>query len=650
MVEDVQQSQILSTRNPSQGLVTVALLKATLDEGKDYLELFMPFVTDVIWSRVPNDFDIGEIREEMTTKHGLQLPVETMEILLRRAAKRGIIRRAGGRYFRDLNKLKAPRLATQRKTIEREINALADALRNFANDQGEFIDSDEEALSWLFSFLSEYQVQLLLDDENEQLELLTDHLNISQTRTVARFIQHVSEREPALAEYLRHVLEGFVLQNTLLLNDVNVASKTFRHLEVYFDSNFLFGLLGYNGPAREVANRELLELLRVTKAYPRAFDKTILEMRRILNVYESHLSTPEGRATLFPTELTRFILTQGYTASDIRQHSALLEQRIRTLGIEITQIPKRHREYTLDEQLLAERLRRASESGNEPRIVHDIDCVAAVLTIRRGQQPRLLDDARAVFATSNGKVVKTVVDWYRDNGMAGFPPIIHAQQLSNIAWLKRPASGSKLKLHELVALCAAALRPSRSTWNKFLRHLRRLEESGELSSDESIAIVVSELIEPALAEVEERDDDLDAASLTEIVERVKESYKEEAAKSIAAAVAEANRERRRREEVIAQVEDRSKQIARRVSTAIFGCLAWVILLGVILMLPNMWNLQGILPTVLVWTVIIVVTVISYASLVLGVHVKQLRTNCEAWLSRRICVWLLGSHDAGRGNA
>jgi hypothetical protein len=156
--------------------------------------------------------------------------------------------------------------------------------------------------------------------------------------------------------------------------------------------------------------------------------------------------------------------------------------------------------------------------------VHDIACVAGVLTYRGGHRSDSLDDAKAIFVTTSGITTRCVSDWYSAQGGRGLSPIMHYLLLSNLAWLKRPASAAQLKLHELVALCAAALRPSRGAWDAFLSHLRKLRDSGVLSSDEVTAIVATDLTDRLLVE-EGVDEDSDAATLSEVVERLKASYR-----------------------------------------------------------------------------------------------------------------------------
>lgn len=642
-----------------RGLTTVALLKAQFDSSKDYLELFMPFVEDAIAQLRRDDFDVGQIRDLVVSRHGLSIPLETLQTLLKRAGKRDLVHREGGKYFRDPSRVGTPTIAKDRKAVEREIHALATAFVTYSGDQGHRLLSEEDAMAYLFGFLSENQVQLLIDEEDEiQYELDTTGLTREQMRLVARFINEKCLPDPHLSGFLHDVVVGFVLQGTLLLRNIGSLSRQFDTLQVYLDSNILFAALGYTGEAAKLATGETIGLLKATNAFPRVFDITVSEVRAILGVYETNLATPEGKERLRPTDLTRYFLTNRFTPSDIRQEIALLERNLTTLGVEIIATPNRIAELTENELELAQHLKRRQERGNEPRIVHDVDCIASVLTLRRGNVTNFLDSARAVFATMSGPVVRSVNDWYASTQLGGTSPIIHMRSLSNAAWLKQPASAAKLKLHELVALCAAALRPSQETWDRFLRHLRRLEESGAISTDEALAVVVSSLTDQALAEMEDSDPDPDADSLTEVVERVKGSYRaeaealiattqQEAAQEVATARDEVKKARIdqaaaevNRVEVIDAVDGKLKQVATLVSWLVEGIGALLLVLGSVALFPPVLDRIDPKLQVLGWVLAGLVSLFALLGSLRGVHLRQIRTRLRDGVHTRLRNWLL----------
>jgi hypothetical protein len=64
------------------GLVTVAFLKAHLDEGGDHLSIFMPLVLDVVVQFQAQTFTTSDIQEALATTHKLAMPQQAVATLL----------------------------------------------------------------------------------------------------------------------------------------------------------------------------------------------------------------------------------------------------------------------------------------------------------------------------------------------------------------------------------------------------------------------------------------------------------------------------------------------------------------------------------------------------------------------------------------
>ncbi|MCA1601635.1 MAG: hypothetical protein LC776_08330 [Acidobacteria bacterium] len=246
--------------------------------------------------------------------------------------------------------------------------------------------------------------------------------------------------------------------------------------------------------------------------------------------------------------------------------------------------------------------------------------------------------------TTSGLTVRNTVGWFQEEDEPGLPPIIHYLLLSNLAWLKRPASASKLKLHELVALCSAALRPSRRTWEAFQRHLRKLEQSGELSSEEVTVLIASGLTDRVLLE-EEVDEDSDAATISEVVDRVKAAYMVEADAEVAAVRDEAQRmqaeadaalaiaqdEARRHLTEALQLRSRIQHRARTVASVSSWSLTITVAVGLVLgtILSMISTLGGSIPGL----ILLILTVLVYVfaglfSVLWGFNLVKWRSGLE----------------------
>jgi len=527
------------TSTDPRGLATVALLKTRFDQGKDHLGLFEPFVEDALRNISSNNFISADICSVVEARSGLLIPTNTMQALLGRFAKSGFLSRQGGRFLRTTKPFKGPPIDERLAHLLAEQAQLGEALRQFAADHGIELTAPQ-ALVTLGTFIAENKVSLVLQEAVSREQQHTGGvLPRKLARVIARFVSQRCLASPDLAQALEALVEGMVLRDALLLSDLADLGARFQKLTVAIDTPVLLAALDLAGIANGITAREFIALLRHTGATTIAFSPTRSEIRGILGMYEDRLATAHGRLSLYRNEVTLHVLSAKLTPSDMRSLSALLDRRLTDLGVEVRETPTRVPDYTMNEKALAEALVLPRDPDPErPRIRHDVDCVAAVLTLRAGRTDNSLDRCVAVFCSSTTQVVRNVQKWYSDEGGSGIPPMVHLIALSNIAWLKKPASARGMKLHELSAYCAAILRPQKATWDKFVATLRKLREDGTLTDDEAVAIVASDLAEPVLSQLDD-DYEPDSDTILDAIERVRRSYQEGAENAAAIAIAQA---------------------------------------------------------------------------------------------------------------
>ncbi len=625
----------------ARGLTTVALLKVNYDANVDDLDLYMPFALDTLKAWPGDAFRAEDLTAEISSRHGLKIPVEAVRTLLNRISKKGHLRRDYGRFFRNLDKPIDVDLLPQRQAIEREHTAVARRLIEFARAHRMQLVDEDEALGLILGFLEVNEVAILVEPGPEALATAAEQQSTRELRTVALFIRKVLDSEPAFAEYVQRMLEGLILQNALLLKNINLKRRQFKDLEVFFDTSFLFRAMGLASAPSVSAAREALTVLRQVNARISVFSKTIEEMQRVLAAIERLIGTPAGIRELRPTGLIRFLIAGRYRPSDVAKASALLDRNIRQLGFTVRSLPRRIPRYTLDEGDLARCLMREGQTDIDPRVDHDVNVVAAVLTLRAGRISYSLDDARAIFATPTSLVVKNVTKWYRGQQLEGVPPLIHQIGLSNIAWLKNPGDvATQLKRHELVAMCAAALRPTPQMWKRFTDELRRLKDSGDLTSDEEIAVLTSRLTDARLAEVED-EDDVDADTVVDIVERVRESYAEE----VATATERALRSGEEKRQLELRIIRNTNLIAGWVGRVCYWGLGVIVAVGIVLSLPGLGLTSSFWAQVLAGVVLAIFALLNFVDLHTGLSVAHLRKRLESYVARKLTSWWLGRPEA-----
>jgi hypothetical protein len=338
------------------------MLKVNFDAGRDHIAMFEPFVRDAVATHSSDDMDAKQMIELVRDRHGLKLPINTVRTLLLRIVRQGYLTREGGRYFRTGKSISSDDVLRSRRKAEERQRRLAVALMASAAERDVEIEKPEDALGLILSFMESYHVKLAFDEAPDFDGTHRERTSTSGEHVVtALFLREAIIAEGEFSDVIQEMLEGFVLQNTLLLKDIGSAGRQFDGLEVVLDSQILFGAVGCRGLTTKTATRELLNLLRQTGATVSAFQATLQEMKSILNVYEEKLGTARGRESLYPGDLTRHFLAERASPADIRELGALLELELQALGVNIRELPPRDPSWTLDEGALAELL--ADKSG-----------------------------------------------------------------------------------------------------------------------------------------------------------------------------------------------------------------------------------------------------------------------------------------------
>jgi len=221
-------------------------------------------------------------------------------------------------------------------------------------------------------------------------------------------------------------------------------------------------------------------------------------------------------------------------------------------------------------------------------------------------------------------------------------PVVHTHALSSIAWLKKPAAAANLKLNELIALCSAALAPSARTWDLFLKHLRKLRADKRITNDELVAIIASELTDSLLSEFDE-DVEPDASTLTEIVNRVKETYrleaeamiqriKQEATEQISAAHADKDKTEKENRALVLTLRGKARSVSLIIGRIFFVLSVLILVVGPVLLGTIITGLAYYIVSAFVW-------IAGVFGLLFGGYVQQWRNSLEISIEKKLRVWL-----------
>ena len=464
----------------TSSLASLAILKVNWDRlNRDYVENFVPFVVECARLAHEPVVSIPTVRNDMSVQFGLDLPINTLHLVINRAAKQGYFKRDHHVFYRVDDKCNDTNFRKTRDEVNRIYEGIINDFVSYAADTHDKTITGDEAAESIFAFLREGSLSLLFD-RNGHLK----RPNNSASFLVASFIQHARDSDQAMFEDIILLARGNLLANAMYLPDPGRVDKRFKRTSIYLDTSFILYAAGFAGPDRAQPCRELLELLSRQGAKLRCFHATRNEIQGVLDAAASRLASGNLRQAYGPT--IEYFIEAGKTASDLELITARLPDILRSLGIEVVDTPSfEHKDFQIDERGFEQHLGQSIAYLNPKALVHDVDCISAIARLRAGRDSLQVEECRSLFVTNNVLLARAARSYFQDESTPGAIALaITDYALANLLWLKDPTVAPDLPRHRLVADVYAAMRPSAGLWNAYLAEIAKLEETGKVTPND----------------------------------------------------------------------------------------------------------------------------------------------------------------------
>lgn len=618
-------------------LTSLAILKVNIDQGNDYLDYLRPFIIQVLVDYNPEPIKRSVVRDLINESFGLEIPDRTVEIVLKRISKSLPIRLEKGVY-RKTGELPDPRLTSKQAEAERHMSAVIYGLKEFSRGTISPIDDDEDAVTSICAFLSEFDVTCLRAYLQGTAIPIPPEKAESEIVLVAQYVEHVRDTDPERFESFMVLVQGHMLANSLLCPDLRNVSGSFRNVTFYFDTPLLIRRLGAEGRAREDAVRELIDLLINLRGRVAVFSHSREELETVLRRAAEFIDRRDGRGTIV-FEARK----EGRTKSDLILLAESIDSELKRAGVEVIPTPGYKVEYQIDETAFGKALEDEVYYFNPRAKDYDINSLRSIYVIRGNSVARTIEQTPAVLVTNNAGFARASWEYGLKHDLTkDVSSVITDFTLANIAWLKAPMGGVSVPKTQLLAFSYAALQPSSKLLDKYLREIDRLESEGTITEKAHQLLRASPWVHGELMSLTLGEDSaLTEEVVTETLERVsKEITKEETEKftreqkahqqTLEALGAEQAAKDKIVKNLFWRCSNRAKALTWMISAAVGGLIALGFLWGL------GWRMNA---PVVSWVVMGgagLFALITLANLFLGYTVKQFHMRLE----KRFLVWFL----------
>ena len=649
-------------------LTSLAILKVNHDQNRDYIANFVPFVAQVIRDAPQDEVSLSEVQRGVSSTFALKIPQGALNTILHRASKLGYVDKRRGIYCRNAEKLAELELGPVRARVLREEHSLIRQLAEFATAGYDVNWSPGDAEAALLSFLSTRGTAILtaaLDGAAIDAPPPVDHSGL----IVNAFVADASERNPDAFDFLVTLVKGSMLADVLYLpGTFEGAHRQFAKTEFFLDTGFVLRAIGFSTKeAREPAS-ELIALLQKQNVRLRMFEHSRDEALAIMD-YGARALSPGSQLPLSPP--AEFLRSEGWQSSDVEEFIAKVPLKLSALGVEVVAKPGYVRRLGMDEAGLEQALKVALPDQRPEARRRDVDSIAAIVRLRKGRSTHGLENCGAVLVTTNGTLVHAGTEFFREQTPGkSVSPVVHAHDLTWIAWLKLPTAAPDLPRLQIIADSFAALNPSDELWSKYTKQIAQLKEKGEVSTDEfhvlrysiearrallaqtlgdpnvftegSVPSILDKAREEITAELR-RELDRERASSAERGQIDKETIEAEQAARQAENEKRLELEREAAERGRAQEEkivQRAESIASKAASLMFIVAATLLALATFvasdLLLPKSWK-DSVPP--LVTLAIVSVVLFTILNGVFGTNLVDVRNRSKRAMSLRLIRWM-----------
>lgn len=492
----------ITQSNNSKVLTSLALMETSL-LSQDYLSTFLPFIATLALKNDYEHVDIGVVVQDFKREFGINIPRAPMQSILSRAVNKGlVVASQDGKFVPVKNEIQKFSFLSKQSESSISIHSVINHFISFANEYHKIAFSQDEAIDVFIGFLDEYSPKTIAGNTEEiEKEELISKRNLY---LMGEFIQLVFTSDVQLFEIIRKLAMVYLVAVALTYDlSADTRAQEFNNLTIYLDTPIVLRLIGLQTKELEDSYKEMFESFTETiKPTYMIFQHTLDEISGIIADCANWIDNPAYNPLYANPALLRFI-EKKFSKTQIELYRTTLEDRIEDFGIEIDRTEYYNivnRNAQIDITKLKEKLVETylennpsyDVTRNESSLNYDIRSVENIVKLWGTKTSRTYSALGYIFLTNNSTlayVCRKFSSEYWWDSKNHKSPCVTDYYLGTMIWLSTPAqkveSFSKLKL---LADCSAATTLSKEVMDKFLRELKRLQETKGIKDGDFLLI------------------------------------------------------------------------------------------------------------------------------------------------------------------
>ncbi len=477
--------------------ITSLSIVATLwdQHRKDYLECYIPMLATLILRKEYAQIDIETVTTDFQEEYGLSIPYHPMVALLNRATKRGLLQRQVNVYVPVLDEMRKHDVSALAQQNLTAISGILAEIVQFASELAVPGFDIARAETAMIAFLAQYDADILFATDTPTV-LPRVKPSRHDIYVISKYVERVFSSPHAHArDQLVNIAAGHILAGAITFSDIMKYSAKSKRINVYLDTQFIFRLLGFDGPFRARSYAELVSLINAECGYACLFQHTYDEIMQIIRNCEHWLNNP-NYDPLKASPVLRYFVETNARSSDIDRLIITLRDRLEkehNISIRPAPVFDANRNDVIDELALQNAILdvyglpdiTTLDTYKKRTILRDIKSISSVHVLRRGRPAHTLREAKHLFITTNSGLAAANRQYEIsvDTGSIVFACVTDVF-LGTVLWAQSPAALRTIITNNLIANCQAILQPTPALLRRYTERLKELHSQGTISEQE----------------------------------------------------------------------------------------------------------------------------------------------------------------------
>jgi hypothetical protein len=450
----------------SSPLLSLAILRVNQRKfGNDYLDSFLPLIARLLPGDTEKPIEVDGVISSFLDNYGLVIPYHAMVSILNRARKKGLVYKKCDRLYPSIDSTSGYDITTVVAEKQVQYQNLLEELIQFGSERFAITMSQSDAENALLGFIKDHELDILFAAEQASF-FKADGSTRQNKHIVYRFIQEAHQTHAEAFKFILDLVLGHAFASTILYGQGDVFNSSVRKLNIFLDTRFVLQLRGLEGEDRKRHAEELVSLLKQDQVHLFLFDHTFREITNIVN------SCPDGLRRLDydpsrASKVLRYMKEHNYTSDDAERIALGMTDFLKQYEIEVVDHPDpdKFREYQISEEQLFSKLdiaympnRPEIEDKDRTRTIQaDVDSIAAIYRLRKGDRGRYLKNVKYVFVSTNHvfSAVAREFDIELNGAEFRIPPVVTDFFIGTTIWIHSPIIAERAIEYRLLAECYA---------------------------------------------------------------------------------------------------------------------------------------------------------------------------------------------------